>query len=63
MHKYYANGKSISWIKRELGLHQEKVKRHIRKALNSFVESEDKARDTEEENGEIREASNNPPRP
>jgi len=45
-----------SWIKTELGLHQERVKRAIRKALNSFVESKDRARDAEEENGKIGEA-------
>lgn len=56
--RYYASGKSVSWIKTELGLHQEKIKRDIRKALNSFVESEDTARDAEQENGKITETVN-----
>ena len=53
--KSYGEGKSVSWIKTELGLHQETVKRDIRKALKSFVESEDRARDEEQESSKLEE--------
>jgi len=43
----------MTWVKKELGLHDERVRRHIRKALNLFVESEDKRRELEQENGDL----------
>ena len=42
-------------IKIELGLHQETVKRDIRKALNSFVESQDRAREEQDESSKLEE--------
>lgn len=56
--KFYAEDKSISWIKTELGLHQETVRRDIRKALKRFIESEDRRREEEEESKESRESMN-----
>jgi len=56
--RLYARGKSFKAIKGELGLHQEKVKRDIRKALSSFIGYEDKAREEREEFGESRESVN-----
>jgi len=61
--RLYAKGKSFTEIKTELDLHQEKIKRDIRKALGRFIEYEDEARDAEQENGEIRESGDIRTRP
>jgi len=46
----YSKNWSMTQIKRELGLHQEEVRRHIRKALKWFVENYQ--RSPEEKEGE-----------
>lgn len=38
---YYGSGKSTTWIKREMNIHQEKVKRLIRKALQGYIQNVD----------------------
>ena len=49
--KSYGKGDSVTKIKTELGLHQETVKRDIRKALNRFIEYEDRTREEQQESG------------
>jgi hypothetical protein len=56
--RLYAKGKSFTDIKTELGLHQEKVKRDVRKALSSFIEYENRAREETEETSELTESMN-----
>jgi len=38
--KFYAQDWSMTRIKKELGLHQEQVKRMIRKVLNAYLEAQ-----------------------
>jgi len=59
----YAKGNSITRIKADLGLHQETVKRDIRKALNRFIEHEDAKRSELEESGQIGEDATVPKNP
>ena len=59
----YGKGISITRIKTDLGLHQEKVKRDIRKALNRFIEYEDARRLELEESGQTEEAVTVPQNP
>ena len=50
--QHYAKGESVTKIKDDLELHQEEVKRQIRKALKGFINYEDAKRSELEEAGE-----------
>lgn len=58
--RFYSKGKSLSWIKREMDLHPEKVKRDIRKALALYLEYEDIKREEEGESKGIEKTVTSP---